>query len=140
MLPATRDEDRGHPPFWTFRLLDDPVVLFSSRRRRIDRAAPEHPLRPTRTLCGEYEEAPWIKDQSASLTVGLESALVGRNECPIAFAADGEADDVSVGVIVLYEGPDDDGVRAVRRLHLRPMQGGGDLKDFHLHHGKRGDP
>jgi len=43
---------------------------------------------------------------------------------------------VSVGVIVLNEGPYDDGVRAVRRLHLRPVQGGGDLKDFHLHHGK----
>ena len=81
-----------------------------------------------------------INDQSASLTVGLEGPLVGRNECPVAFAADGETDDVSVAVIVLDEGPDDDGVRAFRGLHLRTVQGGCDLKDLHSHHGKPGDP
>jgi hypothetical protein len=75
---------------------------------------------------------------SQPVTVGLEGVLVGRNECPVAFAVDGEADDVSVGVIVLDEGPNDDGVRAGRGVHLRPVQGGCDLKDIYLRHGKRG--
>jgi hypothetical protein len=83
---------------------------------------------------------PWIDDQSAGLTVGLEGPLVGRNERLVAFAADGEADDVSVAVVGFNEGPDYDGVRAFRGLHLRTVQGGCDLKDLHSHHGKPGDP
>jgi hypothetical protein len=81
-----------------------------------------------------------VKDQSASLAVGLEGALVGRNERPVAFASDGKADDVSVTAILLDEGPDDDGIRTVRGVHLRPVQGGCDLKDLHVHHGKRRNP
>jgi hypothetical protein len=37
-------------------------------------------------LRGNYQ--PWIDDQSAGLTVGLEGPLVGKNECLVAFAAD----------------------------------------------------
>jgi hypothetical protein len=68
-------------------------------------------------------------------------AVSGRQiDTARSFAADGETDDVSVVVIVLDEGPDDDGVRAFRGLHLRTVQGGCDLKDLHLHHGKPRDP
>ena len=75
----------------------------------------------------------WIDDQSAGLTVGLEGPLVGGNECLVAFAADGEADDVSVAVVGFDEGPDDDGECAFRGLHVRTVQGGCDLKDLHSH-------
>jgi hypothetical protein len=75
----------------------------------------------------------WIDDQSAGLTVGLEGPLVGGNECLVAFATDGEANDVSVAVVGLDEGPHDDGLRPSGGLHFRTVHGGCDLKDLHVH-------
>ena len=90
--------------------------------------------------CVESTRIAWINVQSTSLTVTLEGSLVGRNEGPVAFAGNGEADDVAAAVVVLDESPDNDGARAFGGLHLRTVQGGCDLKDLHRRHSKPGDP
>jgi hypothetical protein len=59
--------------------------------------------------------------QSTRLTVSLEGARIGRDQRPVAFAANEEADDVVAAVVVLDEGPDDDRVAAFRGLHLGPV-------------------
>jgi hypothetical protein len=81
----------------------------------------------------------WISDPSTGLTVELEGPRVGWDERAVAFAADGEADHVAAAVVILDDGPDDDGVSALRGLHLGAVQGGCDLEDVHGRHGNGGD-
>ena len=115
----------------------DPVRFWRADARRVVAGARfRSPIatrpRPTAPL------GPGSVVQSTRLTVRLEGARLGRDQRPVAFATDGEADDVLAAVVVLDEGPDDDRRAAFRGLHLGPVQGRCDLEDLHGHHGKPG--
>jgi len=75
---------------------------------------------------------------STSLAVGLEGLWIRSDEGSAALTADGKPDHIVTAVVVLDEGPDDDGQSALRGLHLGSVQGGCDLQDLHRRHGRRG--